>query len=268
MSAAFERILSLITIKTRCDTRRRKTEVVDDLLELCSLVKRYPLNKNDRQALRNHLSQSSVSTVSQAVESLELYRGSLKGEKANKEGKISLDMAKAIRCFLQAKTVAESIRELGDNFEGLKIDIGKAEDDIFYTDPPFFHLAEYAIRYDDDYIQFIEDVERAKEQLAYIPPFDDNDKPSSLDELWKRPVHLMTAIRSKGKEFDSVILLDVNDEIWPNKKAQTPEEKEAERRVFYVAFTRAKRRVLMLVSKQLGNRKAIPSPFLGEMGLT
>jgi DNA helicase-2/ATP-dependent DNA helicase PcrA len=268
MSAAFERILSLITIKTRCDTRRRKTEVVDDLLELCSLVKRYPLNKNDRQALRNHLSQSSVSTVSQAVESLELYRGSLKGEKANKEGKISLDMAKAIRCFLQAKTVAESIRELGDNFEGLKIDIGKAEDDIFYTDPPFFHLAEYAIRYDDDYIQFIEDVERAKEQLAYIPPFDDNDKPSSLDELWKRPVHLMTAIRSKGKEFDSVILLDVNDEIWPNKNAQTPEEKEAERRVFYVAFTRAKRRVLMLVSKQLGNRKAIPSPFLGEMGLT
>jgi DNA helicase-2/ATP-dependent DNA helicase PcrA len=156
---------------------------------------------------------------------------------------------------------------LGDNFEGLQIDIGKAEDDIFFKDPPFLHLAEYAIKYKDDYIQFIEDVEQAKEQLARIPPVDD-DQLSSLDELWKRPVHLMTAIRSKGKEFDSVILLDMNDDIWPNKNAQTPEQKEAERRVFYVAFTRAKRRVLMLVSKRLGNREAIPSPFLGEMGLT
>ena len=268
MSQAFERILSLITIKTRCCTRRRKTEVLEDILELCDLVKRYPLSKRDKQELRIHLSNSDVSTVFQAVESLKLYRGSLKGEKANQEGKISLDMAEAIRCFLQATTVSESIRGLGDKFEGLQIDIGKAEDDIFFVDPPFFHLAEYAVRYDDDYIKFIEDVERAKEKLAYIPPFEDDGRSSSSDELWKRPVHLMTAIRSKGKEFDSVILLDVNDDIWPNKNAQTPEQKEAERRVFYVAFTRAKRRVLMLVSKRLGNRNAVPSPFLQEMGLT
>lgn len=268
MSTAFERILRLITIKNECDNRRRKTEVVDDLLKLCDLVKRYPLNRNDREALRKYLINSNVSTVSQAVESLEVYRGSLKGEKTNKEGKISLDIAKAIRCFLQAKTVSQSICELGDNFQGLQTDIGKAEDDIFYVDAPFLHLAEYAIRYDDDYIQFIEDVERAKEQLAYIPPFEDDDQPSSSDELWKRPVHLMTAIRSKGKEFDSVILLDVNDGILPNKNAQTPEQKEGERRVFYVAFTRAKRRVLMLVSKRLGNRQAVPSPYIGEMGLT
>jgi DNA helicase-2/ATP-dependent DNA helicase PcrA len=241
--------------------------VIDDLLELCNLVKRYPLSKKDGQELRNYLSQSGVSTVSQAVESLELYRGSLKGEKANKEGKISGDMAKAIRYFLQAETVTESIREMGENFEGLQIDLGKAEDDIFFVDPPFLYLAEYAIRYDDDYIQFIEDVERAKEKLAYIPPFEDDDKPSSSEELWKRPVHLMTAIRSKGKEFDSVILLDVNDGIWPNKNAQTTEEKEGERRVFYVAFTRAKRRILMLVSKRLGNREADRSQFLEEIGL-
>ncbi|MEH1947338.1 MAG: ATP-dependent helicase [Nostoc sp.] len=268
MSEAFERILRLITIKNKCHERRRKTEVVEDLLELCNLVKRYPLSKKDKEALRKHLIDTSVSTVLEAVKSLEVYRGSLKGEKTNTEGKISLDMAKAIRSLLVAKTVAESICELGDNFQGLQTDIGKAEDDIFYVDPPFLHLAEYAIRYDDDYIQFIEDVDRAKQQLAYIPPFEYDDKPSSIDELWKRPVHLMTAIRSKGKEFDSVILLDVNDDIWPNKNAQTPDQKEGERRVFYVAFTRAKRRVLMLVSKRLGNREAIPSPYIGEMGLT
>lgn len=28
-------------------------------------------------------------------------------------------------------------------FEGLQFDFGKAEEDIFYTDPPFLQLAEY-----------------------------------------------------------------------------------------------------------------------------
>ncbi len=267
MSKAFERIISLITIKTRYDTKPRRTEVVNDILELCDLVQRYPLSKPDRQALRRHLNNSEgLSTVLEAVESLELYRGSLRGEKANSKGRISSVMADSIRCFLQAETVAESIRQLGENFSGLQIDLGKAEDDIFYVDPPFLHLAEYAIRYEDDYNQFIDDIERAKEQLAHIPPVDD-DEPSSSDELLTRPVHLMTAIRSKGKEFDSVILLDVNDDIWPNRNAETPEEQEAERRVFYVAFTRARRKVLILVSRQFCNRDAIPSPFLAEMGL-
>jgi DNA helicase-2/ATP-dependent DNA helicase PcrA len=78
----------------------------------------------------------------------------------------------------------------------------------------------------------------------------------------------MTALRAKGKEFDTVILLDVNDEIWPNRNARTPEQREAERRVFYVAFTRAKKRVLMFVSDSYRNRVAIPSPFIEELGLS
>lgn len=267
MSTTFERILSLITIKTRCDTKRRTTEVVNDLLELCNLIKRYPLSRKDKGALKSYFSELNPPTVSWGVDYLESYRGSLKGEKANQEGKISLYMAEAIRYFIDAKTVSESIYQLGDKFEGLQTDIGKAEDDIFYVDPPFLHLAEYATRYGDNYIQFIEDVERAKDKLAYIPPFEDDQTLSSLNDLLKKPVHLMTAIRSKGKEFDSVILLDVNDGIWPNKNAQTPEEKEPERRVFYVAFTRAKKRVLMLVSKQLNGRDVTPSQFISEMGL-
>ena len=139
---------------------------------------------------------------------------------------------------------------------------------IFFTDPPFLYLAEYATRYGDDYTQFVEDIEQAKEQLAYVPPFEDDAKPVSVEELWKRPLHLMTALRAKGKEFNTVILLDVNDDIWPNRNARTPEQKEAERRVFYVAFTRARKRVLMLVRNRIGNRDAIPSPFIHEMGLS
>ena len=34
----------------------------------------------------------------------------------------------------------------------------------------------------------------------------------------------MTALRAKGKEFDTVIILDANKDIWPSKLAQTDAE--------------------------------------------
>jgi len=264
MSKAFDRLLRLIVIKNRCNDKRTRTEVVDDILEFCSLVKRYPLSKKDKESLRKHLNKSGASSVIDAVDALSSYRDSLKG--VNTDGRISLEMANAIRHFLNAKTVSDSLIELSNNFQGLQIDLGKAEDDIFFADPPFLYLAEYATRYKDDYSKFISDVELAKDQLIYVPPFEEETSASSsTDELWKRPLHLMTALRAKGKEFDSVVLLDVNEGIWPNKNAKTPEQKEAERRVFYVAFTRARKRVLILVKR--GSKAIKPSPFIAELGL-
>jgi DNA helicase-2/ATP-dependent DNA helicase PcrA len=264
MGGAFDRLLKLIMIKSECDRRQMRTQVVDNILELCNVAKRYSLSKSDREALRRHLNESNASTVSAAVEALAEYRGSLKGQ--NKDGKMSMEIADAIRRFLRAETVSDSLVEMGESFQGLQVDLGKAEDDIFYADPPFLYLAEYAVRYGNDYMQFIEDIERAKDQLAYVPPFEESSV-SSTDELWKRPIHLMTAIRAKGKEFDTVILLDVNDEIWPNRNARTPAQREAERRVFYVAFTRAKKRILMFVNDKYRSRMATPSPYIDELGL-
>jgi DNA helicase-2/ATP-dependent DNA helicase PcrA len=268
MSAAFDRLLNLIAIKSQCETRQMRTQVVDDLLDLCNVVTRYPLSRLDRESLRKHLNQMGASSpfnLRTAVDDLEKYKGNLKG--ANINGQISLKMAVAIRFFLEAKSVSDTLTEIGLSFDGLQVDLGKAEDDIFFADPPFLYLAEYAAQYGDDYFRFVDDIEKAKQQLMFVPPFED-DAQSAEDELWKRPVHLMTAIRSKGKEFDSVILLDVNDGIWPSRNARTPEEREAERRVFYVAFTRAKKQISMLISKRLANREATVSPFIAELGMT
>jgi DNA helicase-2/ATP-dependent DNA helicase PcrA len=266
LSDAFERLLELLVVKQRADQRATRTQATDDVLALCSLVKRYPLNKKDKESLRRHLQQNAGSTLASAVDALATYRGSLKG--TNADGGTSLAFAAAIREYLKAQSVAEALEALSLHFEGLHVDLGKAEDDIFFTDPPFVHLAEYAARYGDDYNSFLDDIERAKAQLAYIPPFEDEGQPALADSLWKRPLHLMTALRAKGKEFDSVILLDVNDGMWPNRNARTPEQLEAERRVFYVAFTRAKSNVLIHVAGQVGNRQAIPSPYIAELGLS
>jgi DNA helicase-2/ATP-dependent DNA helicase PcrA len=77
----------------------------------------------------------------------------------------------------------------------------------------------------------------------------------------------MTALRAKGKEFDAVILLDVNQDIWPSKLAETEDQLEQERRVFYVAMTRVRKRLLMLVNDSMLGRPALPSPYLSEMEL-
>ena len=114
-------------------------------------------------------------------------------------------------------------------------------------------------RYGTDYGSFVNDIESAKDTLVYRAPFDDDD---SQADLFSKPIHLMTAQRAKGKEFDKVVLLDVQDGIWPNRNARTPKELEAERRVFYVAFTRAREQVTMLV-----NKSSDVSPYVDELGL-
>lgn len=264
LSKTFTCFLDLIEIKIGALSRQRPSQVADDVLQLCDLVKRYPLNNKDKNKLHKYIKESRPTSVEAAIDVLAGYRDNLKGRNAN--GQMSVAMAEAIRKFVAAETVGNTLLTLGTEFKGLQTDLGKAEDDIFYTDPPFFQLAEFASSYEDNYKKFVYDIERAKEQLIYTPPFDE-EQSQSANELWQRPVHLMTALRAKGKEFDTVVLLDTVDGIWPNKNANTLAQLEAERRVFYVAFTRARERIVMLISAFTGGKESIPSPYIGELSL-
>ncbi len=256
LSDTFERLLKLLIIKADADRRQSSRQVVDHILFLCNLAKRYPLNKSNREELRSHLQRSRPNSITDGINALAGYRGELKGK--NTEGRTSIEIADSIRMFIASESVSDALLSLSDNFEGLQQDFGKAEEDIFFTDPPFFQLAEYAMRYETDYDSFVDDIELAKETLVYVPPFGDND---SGNDLSKNPLHLMTALRAKGKEFDKVVLLDVQDGIWPNKNARTPNELESERRVFYVGFTRAKEQVSILTHRVSG-----VSPYVEELG--
>jgi DNA helicase-2/ATP-dependent DNA helicase PcrA len=194
------------------------------------------------------------------VELLASYRGKLKGD--NQDRSMSILFADAIRALLQAETVQDAVEAISHDFHGMSKDYGRVDEDIFYADPPFFYLGKFAERYDDDFERFLEDIENAIGTLAHIPPDD-----GTIDDKWSRPVHLMTAIRAKGKEFHTVVLLDVNAGIWPMKYAETAAQKEGERRVFYVAMTRAKSDLLVTVSERIGNTKGVPSSFLAEAKL-
>lgn len=74
-------------------------------------------------------------------------------------------------------------------------------------------------------------------------------------------VNLLTMHASKGLEFDSVYLPDCQEGKIPSAKAVTEEEIEEERRMFYVAMTRARHSLCLMTAKGRTGKDA-PSRFL------
>ena len=258
LSDTYEKLLSILEIRSNVANPQSSRRTVSDILDLCDFVKRRRLSRKDKQTLRGYLLNYRSISILDGVETLAEFRGELKSDK-NENGRISIEMADALRGFLESESVADALLTLSEDFRGLRKDFVKAEEDIFFVDPPFSQLAEYAERYGTDFVSFIEDIALAQDTLVHLPPVDSDD---NGDDLTKYPLHLMTASRAKGKEFDKVVLLDVEDGIWPHKNASSPQEREAERRVFYVAFTRAREQVTMLLRDS-----AIPSQYIQELGL-
>ena len=257
LSETFKQLLKLLEMKGRGSEDRSSSKVANDILAMCRYVMWTPLSKKDNASLRKWILEARPRTTFEGISRLEEYRGELR-RNGNKDGRINSNMAESLLSFLDSQTVSDSLLSLSQNFAGLRKDFHKAEDDFFFKDPPLLYLADYARRYGENHQDFVDDLELAKETLAHVPPPDDDYG----EDLSKYPVHLMTATRAKGKEFDKVVILDAQDEIWPHKHVESIQELEAERRLFYVAFTRAREQVTMLL-----RRGAVPSPYIQELGL-
>ncbi|BAV94523.1 ATP-dependent helicase [Ichthyobacterium seriolicida] len=104
--------------------------------------------------------------------------------------------------------------------------------------------------------QFLEEV--------YLATDYDNDNNS------ENKVSLMTIHMSKGLEFDTVFIVGMENNLFPSRLSTSlPEEIEEERRLFYVAITRSKRKVYMSYTQsriQWGTvTNPSPSIFLKEI---
>lgn len=104
------------------------------------------------------------------------------------------------------------------------------------------------------------------------------DRIDELDEIVvqhaQRPqarLTLTTAHSAKGLEFDTVVLLDCMDDIFPAHSAVEKwklgmeEEMEEEARLFYVACTRARKRLVLPYANFSANTPAVPSRFLSRL---
>src|SRR5207248_5570225 len=99
-------------------------------------------------------------------------------------------------------------------------------------------------------------------------------------------VRLLTAHRSKGLEWDLVVVAGVQDGVWPDlrrrgslldadavdRDAPRPAPSTGrllaeERRLFYVALTRARRQLVVTAVSGVDDESERPSRFLDELGL-
>ena len=98
---------------------------------------------------------------------------------------------------------------------------------------------------------------------------------SDQDEMKdkQKAVRLMTVHASKGLEFDIVFITGLEDGLFPHQRINeaniTPEEAEEERRLFYVALTRARKKLFLSYTQSrtlFGRRQAnIPSEFIFDI---
>lgn len=78
-------------------------------------------------------------------------------------------------------------------------------------------------------------------------------------------VRLMTFHSSKGLEFDIVYIIDVNEGSVPYKKAKGVDEIEEERRMFYVAMTRARKKLFICYCVENFGKSIGKSDFVIEL---
>ncbi len=104
-------------------------------------------------------------------------------------------------------------------------------------------------------------LENLKSLIDDVKEFSESYPESSLDEYLQQVtlygdreetmnqdhVQLMTVHAAKGLEFDTVFVTDMNDGIFPNERAMNEGNRgvEEERRLAYVAFTRAKNKLFL-----------------------
>lgn len=98
---------------------------------------------------------------------------------------------------------------------------------------------------------------------------------SDQDELQKdqTAVKLMTVHASKGLEFDYVFVTGLEEELFPHQKigeeTENEEESEEERRLFYVALTRARKKIFLTYTQMrtiFGSKKVnIMSQFISDI---
>ena len=165
------------------------------------------------------------------------------GEVAYYDGMIKIDLS-TIRPMIAMPfhpSNTYTIEELNANLMDILDEIQSMAEPYRDYESWFLHIEEYGKELEE---QRKQQVEFRKDQDA---------------------VTLSTMHSAKGLEYQVVFILQANEGITPYKKAVKPDEIEEERRMFYVAVTRAKTYLHIYVLKERYNKPLSPSRFVNEI---
>lgn len=125
-----------------------------------------------------------------------------------------------------------------------------------------YELVNLAVRYDN--LSSPEGVERLLEEAAL-----QSEQDTLTDSGERAAISLMTVHASKGLEFDAVFVTGLEQGLFPSTREAEDRDNEEERRLFYVAMTRARKRLFLSYAHErmkYGAREpSLPSTFFEDI---
>ena len=164
------------------------------------------------------------------------------------------DLARAVAAVASEATPALLVERIGACFKHLGGLVGSL-DEALDNALPLGELVNIAGRFQGD----VAAVPRAAGRAAGAGPgglFVEREGEADA-------VNLLTYFRAKGRQWHTVLVPGANQKVIPHARADL----EDERRLFYVATTRATANLVFSYVRQAVRSKVEPSQFLAELGL-
>jgi DNA helicase-2/ATP-dependent DNA helicase PcrA len=235
---ALDRLLSILRVKLALD-EGAEPSLRDSVRTVCSFFRRVEPRTVSR--LESAFRQGRFM---ENLESEQVYR--LLPEKGRAVLPFAMHELMATRPLLRTLDV------IAARFRGVYGMIGSLEE-VVQDWVPLGEIYEIAAAFHGDIEEFVQSLEAA---LARA-------KASHAGHDHKSGVPLLTYFRSKGLQWHTVILTTCNEGLIPHQKAQVEEE----RRLFYVAMTRATSNLVLSYVKSACGCHVPPSRFLYDAGL-
>ncbi len=155
------------------------------------------------------------------------------------------DLLDKIRDYLESHLPSETIKYI-IKVSGIEADLTKShtEEDLERLEN-IKEIVTFASKYDS--FPPLEGIEKLLEEAALVSDQDSlSVEAEARKEKNKRGVKLMTVHASKGLEFEYVFIAGLEHELFPHvRDDDTDMDMEEERRLFYVAITRAKEKLFL-----------------------
>jgi DNA helicase-2/ATP-dependent DNA helicase PcrA len=194
----------------------------------------------------------------------------LEGNEHELSGKVAEKIADFRSMLARIKKTAETNKpsetiKIIIKATGIEDDLKKDGEDGMERIENIKELASLAQKY--DHLEPNEGIEKLLEEAALATDQDEIETES--DARKKNGVKLMTVHSSKGLEFDCVFVTGLEQGLFPSQRDDKDKDDEEERRLFYVAITRAKKKLFLSyagIRTIFGSQQVnIPSEFLDDI---
>lgn len=166
----------------------------------------------------------------------------------------------------QAESLTPAIKIKIENFNNIKNEIKKTlyEEKLSLAVKKIISISEMEKYYKEDGIEGEEKLENLRELSSLCLKYDNLEKSESIRKFLddsalhsdqddikddRKTIKLMTVHASKGLEFDYIFITGLEEDLFPHKRISEreikEEEDEEERRLFYVALTRARKKIFL-----------------------